>query len=768
MKKRYVLLIFNMNTKPMTRILPLGALALLLFFSFASLAQNMVINGNFESFSTCPTGTSQVGNCNNWFQWGPGTSDFFSSCAPFSSGASVPGNFVGNRTSASGACYMGCYVYEKSSRDYREYIRGYFNALQPGVLYEVSMSVARSGRTTFATDNLGMLFFVNGAANVNTYLIPTPPQVFFKSYGVITDTVNWTRLKGLFRADSAYTGIVIGGFYDTASIKKQVMTSNYSGSGGNAYYYFDSVVVKAATGPGIWISQADSIQCLNDTLTVKYDAMGMNFGNKMYLQLSDASGSFVTPAVIDSVATLTGGTLKTVLPASVTAGSGYRIRMVSSAPVTASYNEIEIRFKNPPGKPFAFANSLTLCGGGTLSLLVTGVANGGSVSWTGPAGYMANGASPSRANMSAATAGDYVVHVTVDGCTAKDTVTIAVNDVAKPLASANTPVCVGGDINLSATASTPGATYDWGGPVAYWAGTQNATRQGAQIIHKGKYWVKAMLNGCTSETDTVLVDVVPGPEVLVYPNPGDTICEHWDVTFVAVPKNAGTNPQYEWYKNQTFTGGTTPTYTASKVMTGDTFYVRMTSGTTCNTPIRSKPIRMTTIPTHTPPTIYITATPGTHVWPYVEVTFEAHTGNAGPHPGYQWLRNGANIADAQDSILKMTNLKAGDSIHCVVTSNHLCALPRMVESDTLAMNVDLEITKAVKTNNALRIYPNPNKGNFTIEAQTAAMLVITNVQGQTVGEYPLAKGANIIQLPAGTSGVYFGRVGKEVVRIVME
>jgi hypothetical protein len=67
------------------------------------------------------------------------------------------------------------------------------------------------------------------------------------------------------------------------------------------------------------------------------------------LQLSDANGSFSSPTVIGSVASTISGFVPCIIPPLTTAGTGYRIRVISSDPqVTGSDNGEDITITCPP------------------------------------------------------------------------------------------------------------------------------------------------------------------------------------------------------------------------------------------------------------------------------------------------------------------------------------------------------------------------------------------------------------------------------------
>lgn len=70
--------------------------------------------------------------------------------------------------------------------------------------------------------------------------------------------------------------------------------------------------------------------CKQDTIRVYYSANGTyNAGNIFTAQISDSLGSFAYPKVIGSAGSVSGGYITCVVPAYITNGSGFRIRVVS-------------------------------------------------------------------------------------------------------------------------------------------------------------------------------------------------------------------------------------------------------------------------------------------------------------------------------------------------------------------------------------------------------------------------------------------------------
>lgn len=425
------------------------------------------------------------------------------------------------------------------------------------------------------------------------------------------------------------------------------------------------------------------------------------------------------------------------------------------------YDTAKVNILVKPLPSVNIAGKTSLCEGDTLRLSVGNFSAGANYSWSGPGGYTTVGIYANRNNLTTAMSGNYMLTGMLSGCGATSSKPVAVNLVPPaPVAGSNSPACTGGDIKLTAS-NVPGAGYEWTGPGGFSAFGAAPVRTNILLTDAGTYRVVAVVNGCPSAPVTTYVNVIQGPEVIIYPNPGSVICAGQDVTFAAVPKNAGSAPVFEWFKNGVSTGATGSSYKAGNVSDGDSIYVRMQAGTACNTPIGSNYVKMSVLPAATPPAIAITAEPGNEVWPYVAVNFKSTVTNAGDAPAYQWKRNGEDIPDGNDSVWSSTSLRTGDTICCEVTSGYECATPRKVLSNCIVMKVNVGVD-GIHAGNDISVYPNPNNGIFTLEATESAVLYVSNLQGQLISEHVIMKGKNRISLPVGiTEGIYTGRVVSE-------
>lgn len=366
----------------------------LLICTGALAQQNMVPNGDFETYTTCPTGLSQTTNCTGWGPYTNGTSDYMNSCGT----PGVPSNIFGYQQAASGNAYVGGYNNVNASNAYKEYVTRSITPLQIGAAYEVSISVSLAN--TFgkiAVDDIGVYFFDNAPSFISTISrVAVTPQIDYSGNGTFSDTANWMRLTKVFIADSAYDNIVIGGFKDPANVAKDTI----SAIGGTTYYYYDSIVIRLAKR--LTINFTDTTLCAGDTIRVPYFVNDTGFfqsNNQIRLQLSNASGSFANPITIGTKTSKQSDTIVGVIPSSTIAGTGYRLRITSTNGADTSLdNGRNVGIGTVvPAKPVANNNG-PLCANDTLQLSASSTTSGVSYRWRGPNNFTSNLQNPIKLN----------------------------------------------------------------------------------------------------------------------------------------------------------------------------------------------------------------------------------------------------------------------------------------------------------------------------------------------------------------------------------
>ncbi|MBK8366494.1 MAG: T9SS type A sorting domain-containing protein [Bacteroidetes bacterium] len=202
--------------------------------------QNLVPNPSFEQFDTCPDFDGQISRATGWYS-AENTPDYFNNCAVGYNWCTVPSNYFGYRTPASGDGYAGFIARWGGSDNSREALEiQLLTPLQTGTKYYASFKVSLGGigSSNCGINKLGILFS-NTAYSVVSPITNCNNCAQICSDSIVTDTVNWTRLTGSFTADSNYTNLIIRRF-NFNSLTDYILLS---GAQCGAYYYIDDVCV---------------------------------------------------------------------------------------------------------------------------------------------------------------------------------------------------------------------------------------------------------------------------------------------------------------------------------------------------------------------------------------------------------------------------------------------------------------------------------------------------------------------------------------------
>ncbi len=192
-------------------------------------------------------------------------------------------------------------------------------------------------------------------------------------------SISLTRSTAISPLDAIAGSTALNGTYTSlgGTVGANGITSS-TAIGSNRFFTFGRV-----NGIRINGSISSSI-CPGASLSINFDASGTyTTGNVFTAQLSDSSGSFSSPISIGSLALVlvSGATLSTIaaiIPTGSAAGSGYRIRVVSSSPVVnGTDNGINIMINlNLPASVTIATSATTICSG-TNATFTTTPTNGG-------------------------------------------------------------------------------------------------------------------------------------------------------------------------------------------------------------------------------------------------------------------------------------------------------------------------------------------------------------------------------------------------------
>jgi hypothetical protein len=220
--------------KPQLKIFLTTSILLLAFFDKVNGQVNLVSNGSFETYSSCPSIGGEIFNATGWDSYN-GTVDYYHSCAT-NSMYLVPNNSFGYQVAHSGNAFSGLITYWDGGLAREVMGIQLSTSLTISQKYYFSFYTTLAGKNNnvgYSSNKLGLKF-----SKVALYNAPINNTAHYFSNNVISDTINWTNIFGSFIADSAYKNLMIGNFFDNLNT---TIINNTTGT--YAYYFIDDVCV---------------------------------------------------------------------------------------------------------------------------------------------------------------------------------------------------------------------------------------------------------------------------------------------------------------------------------------------------------------------------------------------------------------------------------------------------------------------------------------------------------------------------------------------
>lgn len=221
---------------------------------------NLVYNGSFEEYRSCPRRVDAVGILTlveGWYQPTRGSADYFNVCGSRECG--VPQNKLGSQMPLEGDAYCGIYC---SKNDYREYLQTRLRRrLHKGDSIRLSFYVSLSEESTGAVATLGGLFTEKAIYDTvrsiflyketvhltdeisQTIAYTYEPQIVNDAERTLYDTHGWQRVSGTFVAEGGEQYVTIGNFF-TSERSGYADPDSLTQLLPGAYYYIDSVTVE--------------------------------------------------------------------------------------------------------------------------------------------------------------------------------------------------------------------------------------------------------------------------------------------------------------------------------------------------------------------------------------------------------------------------------------------------------------------------------------------------------------------------------------------
>jgi Leucine-rich repeat (LRR) protein len=149
-------------------------------------------------------------------------------------------------------------------------------------------------------------------------------------------------------------------------------------------------------------------------------------------------------------------------------------------------------------------------------------------------------------------------------------------------------------------------------------------------------------------------------------------------------------------------------------------------------------------------------------------TLDATVGGTANH--YQWYKDGELLPGFTSPVIELVEITLADSgrYDCTITSDIVTSLTLYRNHIILRVDTLLSSNYNEVFSPAISVYPNPASGSINIKIQKAnncPTVQITDVYGKTVLTTKLTGNINTIDISTLSPGMYFLRIGKEVLRV---
>lgn len=589
----------------------------------------------------------------------------------------------------------------------------------------------------------------------NTYTIPAIPNttgyIWSLPSGWTAPTLNTTTIvatAGAAGGNITVSGVNVCGAGPTASLAVSVVgsvvpTASISFPSGliciSTNVLFTSSVTNGGTAPTYqWKRNNVNVGTNNPT----YTGTGFINGDIVTLQITSSAGCAIPATVMSNVLTV---------------------------PVTTI-----------PATPSSISGPTPICLNTTNTYSVTALTNATSYNWTLPNGWTGTSATNSISATAGSTGGSVQVTATnVCGTSPVQSLPVVVNAPAPAITFNHSPSgipCSGTNITFSAVYVDGGTT-----PSFQWkrngqnVGTNSPTYVTSSLINGDAISVVLTSNAtCTNVTtvastvQNIQLNPTQAPGININSIPLSSICQGAELNLTSNIVGGGPNPMYQWFKNgNPISGATGASYVSRGFVNNDTMRVEMTTSAQCSsTPTTWSNTLIVHVDPSVVPAVTVSSSAGQMISVGQTVTFTANLLHPGLNPAIQWSRNGQDIQGATQPSYTTSAISNGDMFGVTLISDAPCAIPRVVKTSGLMMQVANGIA-SVPSQTGISLWPNPNNGTFTLSGKSntnqTVKLEALNVTGQRVWSQDLQPSTTnwvkSISLDKNLpSGLYFLRV----------
>ena len=249
-------------------------LFLTLFPFTGTFAQNLVLNGDFETYSACPTDTAQIDysptytsfpTVKAWVIPTGGTADYFDTCA--ASIVDVPQNHYGYQPAHSGAGYIGLHAYTDSSYSRGEYVQTRLTTTMTAghkyyMVFYVNYAMWNANLNFVAIDSMGLALSDTMVNNFSAPYLSLTPCLASPAGNYITDSSAWLKVEGFYTATGTEQWAILGKFISHTPVSHVFMYNAGPSFSQASYMYIDDVCITDFSNPTA-LATTDTIVCMS-------------------------------------------------------------------------------------------------------------------------------------------------------------------------------------------------------------------------------------------------------------------------------------------------------------------------------------------------------------------------------------------------------------------------------------------------------------------------------------------------------------------------
>ncbi len=248
---------------------------------------NLVPNASFEQYTTCPSNATLNEALSSkpdiWYKPDTRGAGYYNACATVGQ-LNVPYSGFGFQYARTGVGIVA--MYYRNGLESKTYFQiKLFDSLKTSRLYYALYYINLCNIMRLGCNNIGMLFTDSvryaDTSNGKCVMLANPQVV---NYGnpIITDTLNWIKVSGIFKAKGGEQYLTLGNFKSNANTAYTItQPTGYYGAGyyvdDVAVYNLDSFCLKADAGRDTTIKVGDSVfigSLTNGLDSVKWYANG--------------------------------------------------------------------------------------------------------------------------------------------------------------------------------------------------------------------------------------------------------------------------------------------------------------------------------------------------------------------------------------------------------------------------------------------------------------------------------------------------------------